>query len=289
MICRLCPRNCGAARTADGGNGFCAMPAGLRVSRAALHHWEEPPISGTNGSGAVFFAGCTLRCTYCQNHTISAEGFGKDVTPQRLRAIFEELIAQGAHNIDLITPTHFLPWILPALEPKLPVPLVYNCGGYERVETLRSLEGLVQIYLPDLKYALPGPAKAYSGAEDYFDWASAAILEMFRQTGPYRMENGLLRSGVVIRHLLLPGEAENTRRCIDWVAENFRPGEVLFSLMSQYTPQPGAQGRLARRLTRAEYRAAADYMRNCGITDGFTQERTAAREEYTPPFDLTGV
>ena len=243
------------------------MPAGIRVARAALHHWEEPPISGTNGSGAVFFAGCTLRCCYCQNHAISAEGFGRDVTPQRLRAIFEELIAQGARNIDLITATHFLPWILPALEPKLPVPLVYNCGGYERVETLRRLEGLA----------------------DYFDWASAAILEMFRQTGPYVMEDGLLRRGVVIRHLVLPGYPDNTRRVIDWVAETFRPGDVLFSLMSQYTPQPGAQGRLARRVTRAEYRAAVDYMRNCGITDGFTQERTAAREEYTPPFDLTGV
>lgn len=289
MICRLCPRNCGAARTADGGNGFCAMPAGLRVSRAALHHWEEPPISGTNGSGAVFFAGCTLRCTYCQNHTISAEGFGKDVTPQRLRAIFEELIAQGAHNIDLITPTHFLPWILPALEPKLPVPLVYNCGGYERVETLRSLEGLVDIWLPDLKYADGALASQLSAAPDYFPVATAAIQEMFRQTGPYVMENGLLRRGVVIRHLVLPGYLDNTRRVIDWVAETFRPGDVLFSLMSQYTPQSGAQGRLARRLTRAEYRAASDYMHNCGITDGFTQERTAAREEYTPAFDLTGV
>lgn len=252
MICRLCPRNCGAARTADGGNGFCAMPAGLRVSRAALHHWEEPPISGTNGSGAVFFAGCTLRCTYCQNHTISAEGFGKDVTPQRLRAIFEGLIAQGAHNIDLITPTHFLPWILPALEPKLPVPLVYNCGGYEKVETLRSLEGLVDIWLPDLKYADGALASQLSAAPDYFPVATAAIQEMFRQTGPYVMENGLLRRGVVIRHLVLPGYLDNTRRVIDWVAETFRPGDVLFSLMSQYTPQPGAQGRLARRLTRAE-------------------------------------
>lgn len=289
MICRLCPRDCGAERTAAGGNGFCAMPAGIRVARAALHHWEEPPISGTNGSGAVFFAGCTLRCCYCQNHAISAEGFGRDVTPQRLRAIFEELIAQGAHNIDLITATHFLPWILPALTPRLPVPLVYNCGGYERVETLRQLEGLVDIWLPDLKYADAAPAAELSAAPDYFPVAADAILEMFRQTGPYIMENGLLRRGVVIRHLVLPGYPDNTRRVIDWVARTFRPGDVLFSLMSQYTPQPGAQGRLARRVTRAEYRAAADYMHNCGITDGFTQERTAAREAYTPPFDLTGV
>ena len=207
MICRLCPRNCGAARTADGGKGFCAMPAGLRVSRAALHHWEEPPISGTNGSGAVFFAGCTLRCTYCQNHTISAEGFGKDVTPQRLRTIFEELIAQGAHNIDLITPTHFLPWILPALEPKLPVPLVYNCGGYEKVETLCSLEGLVDIWLPDLKYADGALASQLSAAPDYFPVATAAIQEMFRQTGGEFQA----RRGAVLPHEPVHPPARRTR------------------------------------------------------------------------------
>ena len=195
MICRLCPRECGAQRTEQRGSGFCGMPVGIRVARAALHRWEEPPISGTNGSGAVFFSGCTLRCCYCQNHAISAEGFGKDVTPQRLRAIFEELIAQGAHNIDLITATHFLPWILPALEPKLPVPLVYNCGGYEKVETLRRLEGLVDIWLPDMKYADGGLAAELSAAPDYFPVAAAAIQEMFRQTGPYVIENGLLRRG----------------------------------------------------------------------------------------------
>ena len=195
----------------------------------------------------------------------------------------------AAHNIDLITATHFLPWILPALEPKLPVPLVYNCGGYEKVETLRRLEGLVDIWLPDMKYADGGLAAELSAAPDYFPVAAAAIQEMFRQTGPYVIENGLLRRGVVIRHLVLPGYPDNSRRVMDWVARTFQPGDVLFSLMSQYTPQPDAQGRLARRVTRAEYRAAAEYMRNCGIVDGFTQERTAAKEEYTPPFDLTGV
>ena len=289
MICTLCPRNCGAERTAEHGSGFCGMPAGLRVARAMLHRWEEPPISGTNGAGTVFFSGCTLRCCYCQNGSISAGGQGKDISTARLREIFDELISRGAHNIELVTPTHFLPWILPALEPKLPVPVVYNCGGYEKVDTLRQLEGKVDIYLPDLKYADGALASQLSAAPDYFPVATAAIQEMFRQTGPYVMENGLLRRGVVIRHLVLPGYLDNTRRVIDWVAETFRPGDVLFSLMSQYTPQPGAQGRLARRLTRAEYRAAADYMHNCGIIDGFTQERTAAREEYTPAFDLTGV
>ena len=167
--------------------------------------------------------------------------------------------------------------------------LVGERGGYEKPETLRRLEGKVQVYLPDLKYGLSEPARKYSGAADYFDWAKRAILEMFRQTGPYRMENGLLKQGVLIRHLLLPGELENTRRVIDWVAESFRPGEVLFSLMSQYTPQPGAEGKLARHVTKAEYRAAVEYMENCGITDGYTQERTSAREEYTPAFDLRGI
>ena len=289
MICTLCPRRCGAERTETEGHGFCGMPAGLRVARAALHLWEEPPLSGTRGSGTVFFSGCTLRCCYCQNREISAGGFGRVVTTERLREIFEELIAQGAHNINLVTPTHFLPWILPALEPKLPVPVVYNCGGYESVETLRLLEGKADVYLPDLKYADAALAARLSAAPDYFPAATAAIREMFRQTGPYVMEDGLLKRGVMIRHLVLPGQLDNTRRCIDWVAQTFSPGQVLFSLMSQYTPQPGAEGPLGRHVTAGEYRSAVDYMKNCGITDGFTQERTAAREEYTPPFDLTGV
>ena len=289
MICTLCPRRCGAERTETEGHGFCGMPAGLRVARAALHLWEEPPLSGTRGSGTVFFSGCTLRCCYCQNREISAGGFGRAITTGRLREIFEELIAQGAHNINLVTPTHFLPWLLPALEPKLPVPVVYNCGGYESVETLRLLEGKADVYLPELKYADAALAARLSAAPDYFPAATAAIREMFRQTGPYVMEDGLLRRGVMIRHLVLPGQPDNTRRCIDWVAETFSPGQVLFSLMSQYTPQPGAEGPLGRHVTAGEYRSAVAYMKNCGITDGFTQERTAAREEYTPPFDLTGV
>ena len=289
MICTLCPRRCGAERTETEGHGFCGMPAGLRVARAALHLWEEPPLSGTRGSGTVFFSGCTLRCCYCQNREISAGGFGRAVTTGRLREIFEELIAQGAHNINLVTPTHFLPWLLPALAPKLPVPVVYNCGGYESVETLRLLEGKVDVYLPDLKYADAALAARLSAAPDYFPAATAAIREMFRQTGPYVMEDGLLKRGVMIRHLVLPGQLDNTRRCIDWVAQTFSPGQVLFSLMSQYTPQPGSEGPLGRHVTAGEYRSAVAYMKNCGITDGFTQERTAAREEYTPPFDLTGV
>ena len=290
MICTLCPRRCGAERTDTRAGGLCGMPAAPVVARAMLHQWEEPCLVGDHGAGCVFFSGCNLRCCFCQNGTISREGFGKPISVERLRDIFRELIAQGAACLDLVTPTHFTPAILEALgDEKWPVPVVWNCGGYESVETLRLLEGKVQVYLPDLKYALPGPAKRYSGAEDYFERASVAILEMYRQTGPCVLEDGRLKRGVVIRHLQLPGELENTRRCIDWVAETFRPGEVLFSLMSQYTPQPGAKGPLARHVTGAEYRAAVAYMENCGITDGYTQERTSAREEYTPDFDLRGV
>ncbi len=290
MICCLCPRDCGAERTETVSGGVCGQPSVPVAAKAMLHQWEEPCLVGEHGAGTVFFTGCNLRCCFCQNGPISQEGVGKALTAARLRTIFRELIDQGASCLDLVTPTHFTPVILEALgDEEWPVPVVWNCGGYEKPETLRLLEGKVQVYLPDLKYALPGPAKKYSAAEDYFDWAAPAILEMFRQTGPYRMENGLLKRGVLIRHLLLPGELENTRRVIDWVAETFRPGDVLFSLMSQYTPQPGATGNLARHVTKAEYRAAVAYMENCGITDGFTQERTSAKEEYTPDFDLRGV
>ncbi len=287
MMCRLCPRQCAVDRAVA--RGFCGMPDTLRLARAALHYWEEPCISGTKGSGTVFFSGCTLRCVYCQNHDISAEGFGKEISSRRLREIFEELIAQGAHNINLVTPTHFLPQILPALTPKLPVPVVYNCGGYERVETLRTLEGLVDVYLPDLKYSDGALAGKLSAAPDYFAVACAAIDEMVRQVGEPVVEDGLLKRGVVIRHLVLPGQLDNTRGVIDYVARHFTPGQVLFSLMAQYTPQPGAEGLLARKVTASEYRAAVQYMENCGIVDGFTQQRTSAKEEYTPPFDLTGV
>lgn len=289
MICNLCPRRCGVERTETGGRGFCRMPSVPVVARAALHPWEEPVLCGSGAAGTVFFSGCNLGCTYCQNGPISRENFGRAITPRRLREIFGELIAQGAQTVELVTPTHFVPFILPALEPPLPVPVVYNCGGYESVETLRLLAGRVQVYLPDLKYADAALARDLSRAPDYFPVATAAIEEMYRQTGPFVVENGLLRRGVLIRHLVLPGQMENTRRCLDWIAGRFRPGEVMVSLMSQYTPQPGAKGSLSRHVTAAEYRAAVRYMENCGLTDGFTQERTSAREEYTPRFDLTGV
>ncbi|MCI8810467.1 MAG: 4Fe-4S cluster-binding domain-containing protein [Oscillibacter sp.] len=290
MRCSLCPRNCCAERTPDKAGGMCRMPSEPVVARAMLHQWEEPCLTGEHGAGAVFFSGCNLRCSYCQNAPISNGGKGKPVTPAHLREIFQSLIAQGAACLDLVTPTQFTPAVLEALgEDTWPVPVVWNSSGYEKPETLRWLEGKVQIYLPDLKYALSVPAEKHSAASDYFTWAAQAIQEMYRQTGPYRMEDGQLKSGVLIRHLLLPGELENTRRVLDWLSQTFRPGEVLVSLMSQYTPQPGAMGPMARHVTKAEYRAAVAYMENCGLTDGYTQERTSAKEEYTPDFDLTGL
>lgn len=289
MICALCPRRCGALRTEEAGEGFCGMPSRPVVARAMLHRWEEPCISGTRGSGAVFFSGCVLGCVFCQNGRISRERWGKPVTPRRLREIFEELIAQGAHNINLVSPTPFVPAIREALTPPLPVPVVWNTGGYERAETLRSLQGLVQVWLPDLKYGDSALAARYSGAADYFEAAAAAIVEMHRQAGDWVMEDGLLRRGVLIRHLLLPGALENAKAVMDWVAGTFRPGQVLFSLMAQYTPQPGAEGLLARRVTKAEYRAALEYMENVGITDGYCQEAGSAKAEYTPEFDGRGV
>lgn len=290
MICNICPRRCGAERTREKGEGVCRMPAGLVVAKAMLHQWEEPCLSGTNGAGCIFFSGCNLGCIFCQNGKISHENFGKVITPQRLREIMVELIAQGAHCIDLVSPTQFTPWVLEALREPLSVPVVWNCGGYESVETLRTLEGKVQIYLPDLKYAMEKPARELSKAADYFEVAAAAIDEMVRQVGPYKMgDDGILQSGAIIRHLVLPGQMENTRRVIDYVSTHFEKGTVLFSLMSQYTPQPDASGALARRLNHAEYRAAAEYMQSCGITDGFCQELSSAKEEYTPIFDLSGV
>ena len=289
MICAICPRRCMARRDAQSGEGFCGLPAAPVVARAGLHFWEEPCVSGARGSGAVFFSGCVLRCVYCQNHAISHENFGKPVSVERLREIFWELIGQGAHNINLVSPTPFAPAIREALAEPLPVPVVWNTGGYERVETLRSLEGRVQVWLPDLKYVDSGLSRDLSGAADYFGAASAAIREMVRQTGDYVLEDGLLKRGVLIRHLMLPGRLENTKAVLDWVAETFRPGQVLLSLMAQYTPQPGAEGLLSRRVTGAEYRAALRYMENLGITDGYCQDAASARAEYTPDFDLTGV
>ena len=291
MICNLCPRKCGALRTETEGRGLCRMPEAPVVARAALHKWEEPPVSGTNGSGTVFFSGCSLGCVFCQNEQISHRDFGKTISVSRLREIFFALIDQGAHNINLVNPTHYAHVIRQALEEPLPVPVVWNSGGYERVESLRAMEGKVQIYLPDYKYHTPEYAKRYSGAEDYPEVARAAILEMVRQTGPCVYdENGLMKRGVIIRHLLLPGKLAEAKRVMDWVSEQFEPGEVLFSLMSQYIPWGRAAEfpEIDRRVRPSEARAAEGYMADLGLK-GFAQGVEAAQADYIPPFDLTGV
>ncbi len=292
-FCNICPRKCNAERLplAENGEGFCGLGGAPKIARAALHFWEEPPISGENGSGTVFFSGCNLGCIFCQNKKISRGRFGKTVTPERLREIYEELINKGAHNINLVTPTHFADAVLASLEPKLAVPVVYNCGGYESVETLKRFEGKIQIYLPDIKYSDNVLAKKYSAAPDYFETAKAAVKEMYRQTGKYDIgDDGIMKKGVIIRHLILPGQLENTKKVIDWVKNEFAPGEVLFSLMSQFTPVEGCNtDELYRRLTKDEYSEIADYLFESGIEDGFMQELSSAKEEYIPPFDLEGV
>ncbi len=268
------------------------MGAAPVVARAAAHYWEEPCISGERGSGAVFFSGCSLKCVFCQNYAISSGGEGRELSAVQLRAVVERLAASGVHNINLVNPTHFSHAVAALLEKPLPVPVVYNCGGYERVETLRALEGKIQIYLPDMKYMDGALAARYSGARDYPETARAAILEMFRQTGPYVLDdNGILQRGVVIRHLILPGETANAKAVIDWVGETFAPGEVLFSLMAQYTPCGRAAQfpPLDRRLTEAEYAEVRDYLMDSAVEDGFFQEPDSAGEEYIPAFDLTGL
>ena len=246
--CNLCPRQCGVNRAA-GQLGFCRCPDTALVSKTMIHGWEEPALAGSGGSGAIFFGGCTLGCKYCQNFAISSGPAGKPTDSAGLRQMMEDLIAQGAENIDLVTPTHYLPTILPALEPKLPVPVVCNCGGYQRVETLRQLEGKIDIYLPDLKYSDNRLAKALSGAGDYFQTATAAIREMVRQTGPVQWNGDKLVRGTIIRHLILPGCVDNSLKVLDWIGETFTPGQVLVSLMRQYTPMPRLPAPLDRRIT----------------------------------------
>ena len=279
--CSLCPRKCGVDRSRS--RGFCGCGDTALVAKAMLHKWEEPALAGNGGSGAVFFGGCTLKCQYCQNAAISGGPVGQAMSSAQLRVIFEDLIHQGAENIDLVTPTHFLPAILPALSPKLPVPVVYNCGGYESVDTLKALEGKIDIYLPDFKYSEARLAKALSGAVDYFPVAKKAIKEMVRQTGPVVWEGERIVRGTVIRHLILPGHVENSLKVLDWIGANFAPGEVLVSLMRQYTPMPGLEAPLDRRITDEEYEAVLSWM-YLNDLEGFTQEAEAADTVYIPDF-----
>ena len=280
--CKLCPRQCGADRSA-GETGFCGCPDTALVAKAMLHKWEEPALAGNGGSGAVFFGGCTLKCRYCQNSAISCGAVGQPMDSRQLRAVFEDLITRGAENIDLVTPTHFLPTILPALNPKLPVPVVYNCGGYERAEALKELEGKVDIYLPDLKYAEARLAKSLSAAADYFPRAKNAIREMFRQVGPVRWEGDRVVKGVIIRHLILPGHVDNSLKVLDWIGSTFAPGEVLVSLMRQYTPMGDLPAPLNRRVSDEEYDAVLSWM-YLNDLEGFTQEAEAADSVFIPDF-----
>lgn len=299
--CRLCPRGCGADRRIQ--TGFCGCGGQVQAARAALHHWEEPWISGVNGSGTVFFSGCTLRCCFCQNYSISQENYGKALNGETLADVFLRLQDQGAHNLNLVTATQFLPWILPALDRvrhRLKIPVVYNTGGYERVETVKALKDYVDVWLPDLKYFDPGLSARFSEAADYFDVASRAVEQMIRQTGmpQFTQVSGecpesprLLNRGVIIRHMVLPGHREDSVRLLGWMAENLPKGQYFVSLLSQYTPyrQNPRYPELNRRVTSYEYGKVVDAALALGLDQGFMQEKTSAREAYTPPFDLEGL
>lgn len=294
--CQLCPRRCRADRRRR--QGFCKSGVNPKVARAALHHWEEPAISGVNGSGTVFFSGCTLGCRFCQNYQISQAGFGREITCQELGRIFLRLQDQGAHNINLVTATHYLPSVIKALElvrPSLAIPVVYNCGGYEDPRVIEALKPYINIWLPDLKYSDPDLSFRYSKARDYFSWASRAITQMIRQTGePVFDASGIMTSGVIIRHMVLPGARQDSIRLLHWMAQNLPRSQYYISLLSQYTPAhlaaiPGAFPELNRKVTSYEYKKVVDTAIELGLTDGYTQKRSSAKEEYTPPFDLEGV
>ncbi len=288
--CNLCPRRCDVDRAKT--KGRCKVGVRLTAARAGLHFWEEPCISGIGGSGTVFFSGCNMGCIFCQNMSVSRGHTGKEISVDRLREIFYELIDAGADNINLVTPSHFVPEIAEALSrERLTVPVIYNTSSYERVSTLKMLDGLVDVYLPDLKYADGTLASQLSSAPDYPRRAVAAIDEMIRQTGaPVFSEDGLITRGTIVRHLVLPGFLENTYDVIDIFSSRYL-GRALFSLMSQYTP-PRTQLKyptLNRRLTEEEYERVSDYMFLSGIEEGFLQELSSASEEYTPEFDLSGI
>ncbi|HNX14887.1 MAG TPA: radical SAM protein [Oscillospiraceae bacterium] len=284
MICHDCPRNCGAARTAETGSGVCGYGTTAHIARAAPHFWEEPCVSGEKGSGTVFFCGCALGCVYCQNAEINnGENRGRALTPEQLREHYFKLIEQGVHNINLVTASHFTDAVIESLKGGLPVPVVYNCGGYEKIETIERLAPYIDVWMPDLKYTDSALAARYSRAPDYPRIAKAVIIKMYELAGDYQLdENGMIQKGVIIRHLILPEHLENTYRAIDFVKENFKPGKILFSLMAQYTPMPN--GGPKRKLSADEYEAAQEYLFQSGIEDGFIQEPDSSGEEFIPDF-----
>ena len=289
-LCLACPRNCSADR--ENAVGFCRMSNTFRVARAALHYWEEPCISGESGSGTVFFSGCNLKCVFCQNYEISHGLFGKDITDERLLEIFSELIAQGANNINLVNPTHYAERLAALLSRHKPsVPVVYNTGGYETVETIKMLEGKVDIYLTDLKYYDSAVSEKYSKAADYFEYASSALLEMRRQIPEDIFdENGIMQKGVIVRNLILPGNISQSIKVLDWLSDNL-PCETIISLMSQYTPCGEAENYppVNRRISKREYETVKRHLYSLDFENVYLQELSSAKEEYIPPFDLTGV
>ena len=280
--CTLCPRECGIDRTA-GQFGFCHCPDTALVAKNMLHHWEEPALAGSGGSGAIFFGGCTLGCKFCQNLSISHTPTGTPMDSAQLRQEMENLIAQGAENIDLVTPTQFLPTLLPVLESPLPVPVIYNCGGYEKAETIRALSGKIDIYLPDLKYADNTLARELSGISNYFEVATTAIKEMVKQVGPVQWQGDKVVKGVIIRHLILPGHVDNSLKVLDWIGDNFTPGQILVSLMRQYTPMGNLPAPMDRRITDEEYDSVLSWM-YLNDLEGFAQEEDSADSAFIPAF-----
>lgn len=291
--CTLCPRKCKVNRNKS--VGFCGSGANLKVSKAMLHLWEEPPISGEKGSGAVFFSHCTLKCCFCQNYKISSEGFGKEISEKRLEEIFLNFAQNGANNINLVSATQYIPQIIKVLDsvkPKINIPIVYNTSGYETVETIKSLDGYIDVYLSDLKYKSSILSAKYSGAKDYFEYASKAILQMHRQV-PKNIytKDGLLKKGMIIRHMVMPNCIYDTKDILMWIKENLPLDDILISIMSQYTPFYKSKNiqEINRRLTEEEYNEVMDFALDIGIENGFMQELSSAKEEYTPDFDLEGV
>ena len=289
--CNLCARRCGVDRTVSA--GYCRMKNEIYLSRAALHFWEEPPISGEHGSGAIFFSGCSLFCIYCQNREISRGRAGKAVTVERLCEIMLDLQRQGAHNINFVTPTHYIPSVADAIKlarsKGLTIPIVYNTGSYDTPEALKILEGLVDIYLPDLKYYTPRTANEYSSAKDYPEVARDAIAEMYRQVGRAKMDGeGIMMRGVIVRILLLPGHVAEAKLSLKYLMDTYGDS-IYISLMNQYTPMPDMPSPLNRRVTRDEYEQLLDYAEKLGLKNGFTQEFGTASESFIPPFDNTGI
>ena len=291
--CQLCPRTCKVNRTVS--TGFCSCTNEVKAARAALHLWEEPCISGTQGSGTVFFSGCTLKCCFCQNSQISCENFGKTLSVSQLSEIFLKLQEEGAHNLNLVTPTQYLPFIIEALDnikKLLSIPVIYNCGGYERPEVISLLKDYVDIYMPDLKYYDASLSFSYSKAKDYFSFASKAIQKMIEQTGvPTFNKEEILQKGVLIRHLVLPGCKEDSMKLLEWLNETLPRNSFLLSLLSQYTPvyKAAKHPKINRRVTTYEYNKVLDKAISLGLTQGFMQERSSASSAYTPSFQLEGL